>query len=183
MGTGLFQPESNVWHSHNDTVAKQNGWSIVKLLATTRTHTIVHVHGRSRRGGIKARLMVRCIAHFALNAGTTTQGSPNKNLVRTLGACILPWHMPWRIPWATHSLEWLRYIGEILIDCGSFGCRRGLPSRGPINFTGFLEGTLEGGLRERPFIIISLTIILLQRLCRVLLLKEIHRHTTQRPQG
>jgi hypothetical protein len=66
--------------------------------------------------------------------------------------------MPWRIPWATHSLEWLRYIGQILIDCGSFGCRRGLPSRGPINFTGFLEGTLEGGLRERPFILIPLTI-------------------------
>ena len=28
MGTGLFQPESNVWHSHNDMVAEQNGWSI-----------------------------------------------------------------------------------------------------------------------------------------------------------
>ena len=183
MGTGVFQLKWNVWRSHNDMVAKQNGWSIVKFLATTRTHTIVHFHGRSGRGSIKARLMVRCIAHFALNAGTTTQGSPNKNLARTLGARILPWHMPWRIPWVTHSLEWLWYIGEILIDCGSLGCRWGLPSRGPINFTGILEGTLEGGLRERPFVIIPLTIILIQRLCGVLLLKEIYRHTTQKSQG
>ena len=83
----------------------------------------------------------------------------------------------------THSLEWLWYIGEILIDCDSLGCRWGLPSRGPINFTGILEGTLEGGLRERPFVIIPLTIILIQRLCGVLLLKEIYRHTTQKSQG
>ena len=61
----------------------------------------------------------------------------------------------------THSLEWLWYIGEILIDCGSLGCRWGFPSRGPINFTGIVEGTLEGGLRERPFVIIPLTIILI----------------------
>ena len=150
MGTGLFQLKSNVWRSHNDMVAKQNGWSIVKLLATTRTHTIVHFHGRSRRGSIKARLMVRCIAHFALNVGTTTQGSANKNLARTLDARILPWHMPWRIPGATHSLEWLRYIQEILIDRGSLGCRWGLPSRGPINFTGIWRERLrEGCVRGR----------------------------------
>ena len=63
--------------------------------------------------------MVRCICTLCTECGTTTQGSPNKNLARTLGARILPWHMPWRIPWATHSLEWLRNIGEILIDRGS----------------------------------------------------------------
>ena len=42
MGTGLFEPESNVWHPKNTMVTRQNGWSIVKLLETTRAHTILH---------------------------------------------------------------------------------------------------------------------------------------------
>ena len=29
MGTGLFRLKLNAWRSHNDMVAKQNGWSIV----------------------------------------------------------------------------------------------------------------------------------------------------------
>ena len=44
MGTSLFQPDAKVWHSHNNMVAKQYAKSIVKLLATTRTHTILHFH-------------------------------------------------------------------------------------------------------------------------------------------
>ena len=39
-----------------------------------------------------------------------------------------------------------------------------LPSRRPINFTHIMEGTLEGGLRTRPLVMIPLTIILIQRL-------------------
>ena len=77
------------------------------------------------------------------------------------------------------------YIGDIQIDRSSLGCRWGLASRGLINFMGILEGTLvnQGGLCERPFLIIPLTIVIIQRLWRVLLLKEIYTHTDQRSPG
>ena len=61
----------------------------------------------------------------------------------------------------SHAIEWLMYIGRILMDYGSWvpeGCPGGSPRRSPESFTGIRKGTLEGFLR--PLLVIPLTIIL-----------------------